>query len=326
MATAKTPFPIHGKLGKLIFYVRDGKQFVREKPDEIKFHQGTPAMGLNRKEFGGAAKIALDIYRNLRQGRRERETVPQFMPYAQNHLTSIIKKGADRERKARGERFCYAESFRFHDTARAIAGIDLGQDPSNANKVQMLPIGPLHNPDFVKITGLEHAAESIGTIGSARLEFRFQIRQTRIQELQPDAHGEGWKVSAPHANSAGTHHAEKAKAHSTPSDWIPAAIIPDDGFTIPIPKWNADAKYATCIVIEWRELHPTGRRIRYMRNKAIIRIATLHAPVSAWPAPKKKQKASQKQSAMREADHPAIAPLPKNPAAYIQAALQRLQT
>jgi hypothetical protein len=82
MAKASTPHPIRGKIGNFIYTVRNGKQFVHEAPKEYIFRQGTPAHGLNRREFAGAAKIACEIYNasNRKSRANGRLPIPPMPP------------------------------------------------------------------------------------------------------------------------------------------------------------------------------------------------------------------------------------------------------
>jgi hypothetical protein len=332
MARATTPHPIHGKIGNLIYRVRNGKQFVHEAPATYVFRQGTPAHGLNRQEFGAAAKIASDIYRNIKPRRDPEKLGPIFAPYPQNILTAKLKLGADTERKRTFKDYSYADEFCFRDTARSLMGLDLSharpqQSPGRcapAECVHMQPLGPQHNPTSIKVTGLDQAAAVIDAHGNARLEFRFQIRQTRVLELKYHKEENKWMPKEDDPSNSNTHHAHKVLAHSQPTDWIPVEIIPNQGFTLPIPKWAPDAKYATVVMIEWREIRAVGHRIKPLHDHGIVRIVSFHAPAEAWLSP---HKTIAPTAAPSHTAHEAMPfTLPIDPEAFIKAAMRKLIT
>jgi hypothetical protein len=298
MAKAHGPTLLHGKIGKLIYSVRNGKQFVRQAPEEYIFRKGTPAHGLNRREFAGAAKIGNEIYRSIKGSKpRKRSNInpndilgPIFKPYSQNILTARLKKAADFETKlVHNGNYHFAHDFRFYDAVRAFRGLDLSQKTAPTDKVRFNPIGPQHNPTAIKVHGLDHAAAEISTHGNARLEFRIHIRQTEFWERTYSSNEKKW-IPTDHLESSKTNKAAPEHHISSPSDWIPVEIIPAEGLTLDLQQeadfWNAKfpngAKYLTTILIEWREVRNVGAKIKRLHDKGIARIVCLHAPAETW--------------------------------------------
>ncbi len=330
MAKAHTPFPIQGKLGQYIFKVQNGQQHIQLAPTEFNPKKHGPAYFLNKDEFAGAAKIAHNIYKFIKpdkfhQHKPEKNVDklgPIFRPYCQNYLTAQLKKNADLENKSRTKNgFWYASEFTFYDAVKAFQGLDLSKEEAPSNHVQMMPLGPQHNPTAIKVTGLELAARAIDKHGNAKLEFRFHIRQSCILELKYDKETRKWFNPA----SPSKPWDEKQKCyHSPPSGWIPVEIIPEE-FTIPIPsnQWQEDDKYLTAIMIEWREIRTVGRRITRLHDQGIVKIAALHAPAEAWTDMRvlRPEPAQDAQGTLQIA--PSIDP-ERDPKAYLEHALAML--
>ncbi|HEX2901667.1 MAG TPA: hypothetical protein VHS96_18290 [Bacteroidia bacterium] len=291
MAKATTPHPIHGKIGNLIYTVRNGKQFVHEAPEHYVFRQGTPAHGLNRREFAGAAKIACEIYSAIKAAKPGRWPAknpadapgPIFKAYSQNILTAQLKKSAAADAKRKHRYYHFADRFLFRDAVAALKGLDLSRDKATAALVSMVPIGPQHNPTAIRIQGLENAADRIQVNGNARLELRFHIRQANFVERFYCKDREAWVTRAEmDGESANAHSA--IRHISPPSDWIPVEIIPREGFCLELPEWAQDAKYLTTVLVEWREVRNVGNKVTRHHDCGIVRIVALHAPAEAWKA------------------------------------------
>lgn len=332
MATAHAPFLLKGKILNLVFRVRDGKQIVQAAPREPTRHKHGPAYTLNKDEFAAAAMIAQSVYRHIRHDvfdQRKPHTNhhklgPIFRPYAQNHLTARLKLKADLEGKRRHKSgYHYATQFRFIDAVNALKGFDLSNPGSPSGFVGMIPIGPQHSPTAIKVMGLQDAAQAIARHGNARMELRFHIRQSRVMELNYDRDTRAW--DEPQGQSRPV--CAQNKSHcSKPTDWIPAEIIPSQGFTLPLPQgiWAEDEKYLTAVMVEWREVRTIGRRTVRLHKQGIVRIAALHAPVEAWARPEAHPQDPQPpkpRPPRRQA--PRIDPL-QEPEAYIRQALAKL--
>ncbi|HEX2900615.1 MAG TPA: hypothetical protein VHS96_12915 [Bacteroidia bacterium] len=281
MAKAQGPTLLSGKIGTLIFRVRDGKNIVSLAPSSVNTKNATPRFFDNRIEFGGAAKMAAQIYRGLHLPGEE--DGPAFGAYPQNRLTGRIRRAPVKSRvHIVGEQVPYNTRFHFHDVARSLRGLDLGGKEAPTDKVQMTPIGPQHNPTAIKLTGIGKAARQIPVHGNARLEFRIHIRQTEIKDIHYNPVLGGWQREdvreRPGRNGA-------KRTWLPPSDWIPVEIFPADGLTLPVPATDPDRRHLTAIFIEWREIRQVGRRIIRHHKYAIARIAALHAPAEAWTPP-----------------------------------------
>ncbi|MEY3442535.1 MAG: hypothetical protein RLZZ519_816 [Bacteroidota bacterium] len=289
MAKATTPHPIQGKIGNLIYTVRNGKQFVHEAPKEYVFRQGTPAHGLNRREFAGAAKIACEIYNALKPEKPRKWQAsnpadapgPIFKAYSQNHLTGLLKKASEAESKRKHKFYHFADRFLFRDAAKALTGLDLSRETAQASHVKMIATGPQHNPTAIRILGLAKAAEKIRVHGNARLEFRFHIRQTSfVERFYSESHS-AW-VTRPELEGQPPKTNESKRKSTEPSGWIPVDIIPNEGFSLDLPTWEPDATYFTAILIEWREVRNVGNKTVRHHSQGIVRIVCAHAPAEAW--------------------------------------------
>ncbi|HEX2901423.1 MAG TPA: hypothetical protein VHS96_17040 [Bacteroidia bacterium] len=279
MAKAQGPTLLSGKIGTLIFRVRDGKNIVSLAPSSVNPRNATTRFFDNRIEFGGAAKMAAQIYQGLHL--RSDEDGPAFGPYPQNRLTGRIRRAPVKSRvHIVGEQVPYNTRFHFHDVARSLRGLDLGGKEAPTALVQMTPIGPQHNPTAIKLTGIGKAARQIPVHGNARLEFH--IRQTEIKDIYYNTVLGGWQREdvreRPGRNGV-------KRTWLPPSDWIPVEIFPADGLTLPVPATDPARKHLTAIFIEWREIRQVGRRIIRHHRYAIARIAALHAPAEAWASP-----------------------------------------
>jgi hypothetical protein len=298
MARAETPYPIHGKIGNLIYKVRDGKQIVHEAKGTVNPKKIGPAYHLNKDEFAGAAQVAHAIYRHIKPDKFHQRKPqanldklgPIMRPYPQNYITAQLKKSAQYELKRKARRFHFADEFCFLDAVKALRGLDLSKEGAPSGHVSMTPIGPQHNPTAIKITGLDYAARAITAHGNAKLECRFHIRQCRVTELDYIPETREWETrKLPQPNPL-QRHSPTQSHRSHPSLWIPVEIIPKEGITLPLEALNAywdaqkpeGAKYLTSVAIEWREIKTVGRRVKRLHDQGIVRIASLHAPLEDW--------------------------------------------
>ncbi|MBK9450116.1 MAG: hypothetical protein IPN95_12060 [Bacteroidetes bacterium] len=326
MAKAHGPILLSGKLQNLIFRVRDNKNIVHLAPDKIHVKNATQRYHDNRMEFGGAAKMAGQIYAGLQASGPDDPLGPIFRAYPQNLFTSRIRRAPNRNKvHIVGEQLPYVEKFQFCDVAPALKGLDLSGPEAPSAKVHMTPMGPQHNPTAIKITGLTAAANAIPVHGNARLEFRLHIRQTEIKDIFYNAILKQWQrqdVKTRNSSSIQT-------KWSDPSDWIPIDFFPKDGITLPIPPVDDTRNHLTAILIEWREIRPVGRRILQHHKHGIVRIAALHAPCEAWT----QVSHSTSHCHLPSATHHAV-PAPKtlsdsrmrhqDPKQFLQAALSKL--
>ncbi|MBP6640758.1 MAG: hypothetical protein KA293_10720 [Bacteroidia bacterium] len=279
MAKAHGPILLSGKLQNLIFRVRDNKNIVHLAPDRIQVKNATQRYHDNRMEFGGAAKMAGQIYAGLQASGPDDPLGPIFRAYPQNLLTSRIRRAPNRNKvHIVGEQLPYVDKFQFCDIAPALKGLDLSGPEAPSAKVHITPMGPQHNPTAIKITGLQNAANAIPVHGNARLEFRLHIRQTEIKDIFFNAILKQWQrqdVKTRNSSSIQT-------KWSDPSDWIPIEFFPKEGITLPIPAVDETRNHLTAIFIEWREIRKVGRRMIQHHKHGIVRIAALHAPREAY--------------------------------------------
>jgi hypothetical protein len=279
MAKAHGPILLSGKLQNLIFRVRDNKNIVHLAPDKIQVKHATQRYYDNRMEFGGAAKMAAQIYAGLQASGPDDPLGPIFRAYPQNLLTSRIRRAPNRNKvHIVGEQIPYVDKFSFADVAPALKGLDLSNPEAPSAKVHLTPIGPQHNPTAIKITGLTNAADAIPVLGNARLEFRLHIRQTEIKDIFYNAILQQWQRQDVQTRNSSS----VQRNWSDPSDWIPIEFFPKEGITLPLPTPDASRNHLTAIFIEWREIRTVGRRTIQHHKHGIVRIAALNAPLEAY--------------------------------------------
>jgi hypothetical protein len=329
-----------GRLYQFIYKVREGKQYVSAAPERKKEHRRRMAQinscynyRQNLKEFGGASKVASEIFTDIRLGIGAKHG-PILKPYAFNNLSAALKNGGDHRPDSHQRGRPYFSEFTILDGAKALRGFDFSHPDAPTTAVKMRALGPQHNPDAIHVSGLEAAATAIRTHGNADIEFRFRIVQTRFQERVYDETFQMWQTWES-CNGMKDPHPFQRFHFSKPSGWIPTEIIPQEGITIPLPERPEGEKYLTTIVIEWREHRTVGRRLIYHRKKAIVRIVSAHAPAEAMTR-------TQDSNPNTKTPHPAhnpynIAPIPpivirdpkrwqRDPKADLKEALGRLQT
>jgi hypothetical protein len=306
MARATSPVLLHGKLGDMIFKVINGKQFAYKAPEESRHNKLMKGGDFydnyrrNQLELGGASVIACEIYMYLKFG-QEADLTPIFRPYSHNIISGRLKTNADHDRKRRTNHTVFANQFSVADAKRALTGLDLSHDESATDQVKMIALGPQHNPTSIQLLGLERAAEAIKVLGNARLEFRIHLRQTNCRESVVNANRNGWDevVRLPEGV---THDARQNtfvdqdgnnlgayfpyfKFFEKASEWIPANIIPKEGFTLNLPEHQPQQTFTTAVMIEWREQRTVGRRIVKHHKMGIARIVAVHGPADAFPPP-----------------------------------------
>jgi hypothetical protein len=288
MARAHSPNGLlRGKIGNQIYRVVNGKQVVSMAP---------PPWQLKRKHkrrmrhtskyliyqqnihsFTGASKTIAEIYNDIRIF-PDSEVGHIMRPYPQNHLLAQLKLTA-------GERIGeHATEYTARDIQRALSGLDLSKDSAPAKAVQMIPIGPHHNPTAIKILGLEKAANLIPMHGNARLEIRFFIRQAMFSERRFDANTKTWSTKNVTDDKNSPCYNATLKNFDEPSDWIPTEFIPSEGFTLDLPTYENDLTFITTIYVEWREIRAVGRKVHRRHDVGIVRIASVHGPAAAFYA------------------------------------------
>jgi hypothetical protein len=347
MARATSPVLLHGLVGNVMFKVINGTQYAYQASDKQNHKRMLEdpvyykAYRYNQLELGGASLIATEIYHNIKLDGDNLK--PIFRPYSQNIITGRLKKFAERDAKmaaAKGAKY-YASYFSIADTQRALTGLDLSHDEAPSDQVKMIPLGPRHDPTAIQLLGLERAAEAIKTLGNARLEFRIHVRQANCKELtiNEDRRGwneamrltEGYTFDAQHGviqDAQGRYHMRNPcefPGHTEESEWIPAEIIPKEGFTLDLPTHEDHHTFVTAVMIEWREQRTTGRRIIKHHKMGIVRIVSVHGPAEAFPSPAA-QESSQDAHSLSHCDKPLLdIDWQKDPKAYLAAALGRFK-
>jgi hypothetical protein len=341
MARAHSPYLLRGKIFNHIFRVRDGKQQVYLAPFPTKRNNATfgrpenKAYLQNIEEFAAASSIDSEIYRSLNihdPGLKDPNAVgPIFRPYSHNILAARLKKYADYVHKLkcqaanpRNPGKGFARKFLIRDGARAFQDLDLSHDDAPTQRIQMQALGPQHNPNAIKIKGLQSAAAVLLAHGNARIEFRIHIRQSRFQEKVYNEVEKRWADLQ--IDTQQYPDADKHRDTIPPSNWIPTEIIPQDGITIDIPQWTPIEKYVTAILIEWREIRTVGRKIKALHTMGIVRIVAVHAPAESWIEPDADQ--IPKWEALLLNAFPSAEPAQgweQDPQGYLRSALQSLK-
>ncbi|MFN8395353.1 MAG: hypothetical protein U0176_11980 [Bacteroidia bacterium] len=290
MAIAHTPFPISGRVGKMIMTIRNGKQFVHQAPGYAGRHQKRMAdprltgYQHHTRAFGQASSLSTKIYRSIRPHRLEdgdENIGAQLIPYPQNRITTRIYQAGvagTRAKISSTTSSFYATEYRIRDIAPYLRGMDLGLPEAPNSAITIQPLGPGHDPDAIRIRGIQEAAKTISIHGNSRIEFRVHIRRAEIQEMIWRQEYKRWRP----INDVHTRDKPASPRPMKPSAWIPVDILPPEGLRIPIPRDAPEATIVTSVVIEWREIRPVGNKTIYHHRKGIVRIVACHAPAQAW--------------------------------------------
>jgi hypothetical protein len=275
MATAKSPTLLSGKIGTVIFRVRDGKQLAHLAPtahEEEKFYKRRlkhPLFRFNAMEFAGASRVAGQVYRQLLGG----SVSPLVRPYAHNLLTKLLKATGDSHiREALPQRAShYAREYNLYDVWRAFQGLDLSHAGAPARQIRMTPVGPGHNPTAIRVSGVRDAARAIPIGGNARLEVRFHIHQVDFVGQAFSDTFQKWLPTEP-----GQETRCRRNGIIRPSAWIPVQAMPQDDFVINLPGNPNGDRIITAIAIEWREVRAVGDKEIEHPRQGIVRIAAVH--------------------------------------------------
>ncbi|MFN8393780.1 MAG: hypothetical protein U0176_03810 [Bacteroidia bacterium] len=345
MARNISALKVSGRLDDFQFSMRNGKNFVHMKRDyskRHKFRMSAPHCNqyrLNLQEFAAAAKIAAEIYRqfNVRSQQAFDATAitrdnahlpgPILRPYAHNLLTARIKAAGSHQLKhhyrAAGSNH-YAAKFTTPDIALALRGLDLSKDTAPAAAITISPLGPVHNPTELKITGITQAAHSLRTPQGIRLECRIHLCQAQFNERKYNPKLKQWET-IPNLRPDGTRVPEPRPY--TPSDWIPVEAIPEEGIKLPIQPCDEGSKHLTIVFIEWREHRGFGRRIVRLHDRGIARIAAVHAPAAAFVQAEQHNQLPQSHHLIpgRLADHAPASEWQTDPKKALLRALARIQ-
>lgn len=328
---------LSGRLGNLLFTVRDGKnhvQMARDYSDRHRQRMKNPRMDtyrLNIHEFAAASSIASEIYRGLWLGDHGRDTTPGpiYRAYPHNHLTAKIRAAGDHRNKERtrrrGKGTWFATSFTISDIAQGVKGLDLSKETAPAAAVRIQALGPAHNPTELRITGLPQAAAAIRTANDTLLECRIHLVQAQVTERHFDPDTNRW-IENENLDERGQPIMNENSC--PPSDWIPAHIIPAEGLKIPIPELHENSKHVTAILIEWRAHRDKGRRLVRLHDKGIVRIAAVHAPATAWQDTNETAKQPQSHHILptpRTLNAPKKPDWRKSPKEYIQQAINKMR-
>jgi hypothetical protein len=275
MATAHTTHLLRGKIGNLVFRIRDGKQIVHLALSEnkekqlLKRRMKRTAFRQNLQEFGGASKASAQIYRQVLQ-----DINHLLRPRAHNLVTSRLKKAADHHIKSTmgDNTYHYAREIRLHDVWKALDGLDLSHPGAPTAAVNMTPVGPRHNPTALQIQGLREAARRIPAHGNARLELRVHLRQTDFEELAYSEKHQKWLPREPRRKAA----LHRGTSSTRPSEWIPAEAIPREGIRLDLPGGPEGDQFVSVVVIEWREVRTVDGKVITHHKQAVARIAAVH--------------------------------------------------
>jgi hypothetical protein len=272
MAKAHTPHLLRGKIGNLIYRVRDGKQLVHLAPsphrDKQRFESRMAYrhFRLNLHEFAGAATVACDVYRHLLS-----EHKPMLRPYSHNRMTALLKAAGDHHIKSQllGTAHHHALAFRLYDAFKAFQNLDLSHPGAPAAQVSMTPVGPGHNPTAIRIGGLRTAARAVPVKGNARLEVRIHLRQTTFSEHEWSAQHQRWLPVERNPPIVGS-------GMNRPSGWIPVEALPHGDLHLDLPQNPEGAKFLTAVIVEWREVRAVDDKEVLHPKQAVVRIVSVH--------------------------------------------------
>jgi hypothetical protein len=284
MAKAHSPHLLRGKIGNLIYRVRDGKQLVHLAPaphqERARYKRRLQYQGfrLNIEQFAGASAIASHLYRELFS-----DYTSLVRPYTHNRLTALLRKTGDGHTRTQvlpGDQV-HAGAYRVYDAWKALQGQDLSHNGAPTKQVSMTPIGPQHNPTAVRITGLRDAARAIHTHGNARLEARIHVRQANFEEMAYDPVDKEWRPLDPDYTPV----KYRGCTFTRPSGWIPAEVLPKGDLNLPLPESPDGDKFITAILIEWREVRAVDEKIIQHPKQAIARIVAVHGTPEDFTEP-----------------------------------------
>jgi hypothetical protein len=275
MAKAHSTHLLRGKIGNLIYRVRDGKQLVHLAPapwqERTRYQRRLRYDGfrLNIEQFAGASATASGLY-----GQLFSDLNTLVRPYTHNRLTARLKKSGDRHHRCivTPDGKVHASAYRVIDAWKAFHGLDLSHEGAPVKQITMTPVGPQHNPTAVRISGLRDAARAIHTHGNARLEARIHIRQTNFGEMAFNPEDKEWQPRDP--TYTPTQH--RGCTHARPSGWIPAEVLPKGDLNLPLPASPDGDKFLTAIIIEWREVRTVHEKEIPHPKQAIARIVAVH--------------------------------------------------
>jgi hypothetical protein len=325
MAKAHSTHLLRGKIGNLIYRVRDGRQLVHLAPapwqeaTRYKRRLRFDSFRLNVEQFAGASAVSSGLYRQLFSDLKE-----FVRPYTHNRLTARLKRTGDIHHRttATAEGHVHASPFRVFDAWKAFRDLDLSHEGAPTRQVTMTPVGPQHNPTAIRLSGLRDAARAIQSHGNARLEARIHVRQADIREMAFHPEHREWRPLDPENTAPQRRH-----PGARPSGWIPAEALPAGDITLPLPGRPDGDRFATAVIIEWREVREVdGREVPHPR-KAIARIAAIHGTPEDFTEPLRTRNHG-------DPDHPSQDPnafTPKTdwrqqPQEYLQEAILHIRT
>jgi hypothetical protein len=311
MARVKSPLPLSGKLGPVVF-AHDGENTtVRMRPSTNKRRWKTsPRLRRSRENaqnFGGASKAACAIYQAVKQGRKE-----LLMPYAHNKLLRRLRahaRGTDGRRIGR---------YTFKNAIPALRNLDLSRKGAPTQHIKVQPLGPVHRPDSLRVTGIQDAAAALGLNGNGRCEMRIRLRYLPFPEAAFDHTSKEWKID-PAINHM--------QAPYVITEWMPVQVVPDDGLLLHLQQPKDDEPVIISLIIEWREVRAVDDEIKPLPHKSVARIAALQYS-DALAAELASEDEERRRSSSGK-NHPPQPPAPdwqKDPKAFLNFALGALAT
>ncbi len=265
MARVHPPHPISGTIGDITYVRRGKKTYARGK---IWAHNkaAEPRQRENRQSFGGASKVACEVYTPLTAGCKQ-----LFRSYCHNDIATKLRAHAERTERS-------VTHYSFRAAHAALANLDLSPAESPSACLNITRIGCHHNPEAIRLTGLPEAARFVansdeGLLGNAHLQMRLWIRQVPFHEFTFDKTDKVWRRTFPEAQGQG---------QVTRSGWIPTDILPEEGLTLTLNKHPETLPgqpvppMLTFVVIEWREVRAVGDKVFKKPALSIVKLAAMH--------------------------------------------------
>jgi hypothetical protein len=324
MARIKTPFPISGPLGDLVFAAGAKKTTIRLRPYTNKQRWLTHPRFLRSREnaqsFGGASKTACAIYSAIARNQKE-----LLLPYSHNKLIRRLRATAKGEARA-------IDRYNFKNAYPALRNLDMSHEEAPISCIQFTPLGPAHHPDSLRIKGFQDCAETFHLNGNGRLEVRLQIHHVPFPETQYDPELRKWSF---------TPEVQKLRPTLNKSEWIPVQILPKEGLKLllsqeeqtPTPpdthSPNTETKLPSAptppnlifVLVEWREVREVDDEIKPMPEKTIARLAAMQYSAELAAEMAQDEKDTAEEALKHQPAKPSLPDWKTNPQAYLAAAL-----
>jgi hypothetical protein len=224
------------------------------------------------------------------------------MPYAHNKLLRRLRAHARGTARA-------IDRYSFKNAIPALQNLDLSRKGAPTQHVKMLPLGPVHRPHSIRISGLREAAEALALNGNGRCEL--QLRYISFPEVVYDKSDKTWNF---------TNDGRHRQAPFVFTEWIPMQVVPEDGLLLHLAQPTDDDPTLVSVVIEWREVREVDGEVKTMPGKSVARIAAMQ--YSDALAAELAQEAAAKEEANRHLPAQPQAPdWQKDPQAFLTFAL-----